>query len=166
MNQAMKKAGNLLDNFEKYLISTALLIIIAVLFTNVIARYFFLNAIPWAEELSRYLNIWAVFIGVSAGVKKGVHIGIPAFINLVLPGKAKRVALIIADIIALSFCVFIAYYGYKLSVAQFEMKQYSPALEFPIGLVYSAIPAGMFLSSIRYLQKIFYLMTERGKNGQ
>jgi len=163
MSQVIEKIDYFLDKLEEYLISISLLIIISVLFANVIGRYFFLHSIAWAEELSRYLNIWAVFIGVSAGVKKGVHIGIPAFVNLVIPEREKKAAVILAEIIALSFCVFIAYYGYKLSVAQFEMKQYSPALELPIGLAYSAIPVGMLLSSIRYLQKIFYQLTGEGR---
>jgi len=152
VNQLIKK----IEKIEGYIISTALLVFVFLLFINVIGRYFFLYSISWADEASRYLNIWAVYIGVSVGIKRGAHIGIPVFVNFInrRRGEGKTTA-ILTDIISFSFCIFIAYYGCKLSIELFEMKQYSPALGLLMGFVYLAIPIGMLSSSIKYLSKIF-----------
>ena len=70
---ALKKAVSAIDKgfgvIEKYITAVALVIFTIVIFCNVVGRYLLLSAIPWAEELSRYLSIFLVFIAISAGIK-------------------------------------------------------------------------------------------------
>lgn len=36
---------------------------------------------PWAEELSRFLNVWTVFLASAYAVKKGTHLSIRAILD-------------------------------------------------------------------------------------
>jgi TRAP-type C4-dicarboxylate transport system permease small subunit len=45
---------------------------------QVFTRYLLHYPAPWAEELSRFLNVWAVFFAAAWAVKKGTHITIKA----------------------------------------------------------------------------------------
>ena len=38
-------------------------------FANVVLRYFFASSITWAEEASRYLFIWLIFMGAIPAYK-------------------------------------------------------------------------------------------------
>ena len=69
------------DNFEEYILIALYSIIIPLLFINIIMRYFFGNAIPWAEEMARYIFLWQIWIGASYGVKKSKHIRIDIIFN-------------------------------------------------------------------------------------
>jgi len=158
----MNIKNDIFTEFERITISTGVLLITIILFVNTFLRYIFNVGLSWGDELSRYINIWIVFIGVSAGVKEGAHIGISAFVDFCFKGKARKYIDIITNIISLIFCVMILYYGYQLTIKQFQMKQMSPALGWPIGIAYASIPFGMIMSVIRYIQNIkFQISSER-----
>lgn len=150
----MYSKNDILAVFERLAIAIGVLLIIIVIFMNTALRYLFKTSLPWGDELSRYINIWVVFIGVSAGVREGAHVAISAFVDLCFKGKTKNYVRIISDIVSLIFCILISYYGYQLTIKQFQMKQMSPALGWPIGIAYASIPCGIAMSALRYIQKI------------
>ncbi|MDN5300907.1 MAG: C4-dicarboxylate transporter, DctQ subunit [Thermoanaerobacteraceae bacterium] len=152
----MNTKNDIFTGFERLTMATGVLLITMILFVNTFLRYIFHVSFSWGDELSRYINMWIVFIGVSAGVREGAHIGISAFVDFCFKGKAKNYVSIISDIISIVFCILISYYGYQLTIKQFQMKQMSPALGWPIGIVYASIPFGMIISVIRYIQKITF----------
>ena len=58
----MKKIIDFLDNFEEKIITIILPLMVIVVFMATFFRYTGLANFPWAEELSRYLMIWIVFL--------------------------------------------------------------------------------------------------------
>lgn len=159
MTSILDKIDQVLSKIEEFIVGYALLLVIIVMFTNVVLRYIFRSALPWGDEFSRYLNILAVYVGVSAGVKHEAHVGVSAFVDLVLPKSWKKYVTVIAQVVVMIFCIALAYLGYVLTMAQFEMNQLSPALRMPIGFVYASVPLGMLFSVIRSIQKIKLTLT-------
>jgi C4-dicarboxylate transporter DctQ subunit len=146
----IKKIDNLLTKFEEYSITILLMTMTAVTFWGVINRFFLKNSLSWSEELSRYLSIWATFIGASLGVKKGAHIGVEALV-IVLPVNIRKNVDIFTDILSFLFCIGIAITGYNYGLKLIGTGQLSPAMRIPISYAYAAIPFGMILMSIRYI---------------
>ena len=116
---------------------------------NVTLRYFFGMAIPWSEEVVRYLIIWISFIGMDIGVRDSKHLGVDYFVKLSGP-KREIVLRTIIDIIGGGFALSLAYFGARLTLMLFQRGQLSPALQLPMGLFYLVIPLGGILTAIRY----------------
>lgn len=166
MTNFLNKIDSILEKIEQYIVGYALLLVITVMFVNVVLRYMFKMSIPWGDEFCRYLNILAVYVGVSAGIKYETHVGVSAFVDLVVPESWKKYVKILSQLVILIFCLVIAYLGYVLTLAQFEMNQLSPALRMPIGFVYACIPLGMIFSAIRSIQKINVTMKSSERSNQ
>ena len=49
----------------------------------------FLSALTWSEELAKYIFVWVVFIGMSYGIGKGLHIRLE-ILEEKLPVKAVK----------------------------------------------------------------------------
>ena len=109
-----------------------------------------IQVLSWSEELARYMMVWTVFLGGAIGAKTGAHVGLEAFINL-FPARLTRTALLLAGIISMSFCAFLAVYGVFLVRRIISTGQTSPALEIPMGLVYAAVPVGAALMTGHFL---------------
>lgn len=70
---------------------TAYLILLTVIltFSQVVLRYFFNSALPWAEETSRYLFMWIVTLGSAVAFQQGAHMNIDA-IDAHLSDRGKK----------------------------------------------------------------------------
>lgn len=92
----MKK---IIDYLEEGVIALLLIAMTLVTFSQVVARYIFNSGAVWALELTTYIFAWLVIFGASYCVKKGVHIGIDAFVDM-FPTKIKR----FLSLAAIAFC--------------------------------------------------------------
>lgn len=145
---------------EKYITAIALIVFTVVIFCNVIGRYVFLNSITWAEEISRYLNIFLVFIALSAGIKFDSHIGVDVVETLLVPKRFHKWMDLIRFLITLAFCAITAWLGFALAMKIGKMKQTSPAMQIPMAVPYMALPIGLFMASIRCIIRIIKLFID------
>ena len=70
---------------------------------QVFMRYVLAKSLPWPEELTRYLFIWFVFLGISYGIRYNIHIKVD-IIETVFP-KVKPFLIVIQDLLFLTFCI-------------------------------------------------------------
>ena len=68
------------------LLATMAVLVIA----NVISRYVFLYSFTWVEEATRYMMIWAAFLGAGLALRVGGHIAIDHLASA-LPPMAARI---------------------------------------------------------------------------
>ena len=63
---------------DKYLEESLMLILLAamvcVMGLQVFMRYVLASSLSWPEELTRYMFIWFVFLGIGYGIRYDVHI--------------------------------------------------------------------------------------------
>ncbi|PKM88391.1 MAG: hypothetical protein CVU87_07560 [Firmicutes bacterium HGW-Firmicutes-12] len=122
------------------LIVSAMLLIGAM---QVFSRYVIQYSLYWSEEIMRYLNIWTIFLGLSVGIPRGIHVAIDALIGS-LKGKKKEIATLIVQALTLVFLILLVVIGIKFTI--FNMGQLSPAIRIPLSYVYISIPIGGFLA--------------------
>ncbi len=118
---------------------------------SILSRYVTKMSTPWADELVIFLFIWATFTGASLGVKRGAHLGV-AVIQNALPRKAQKIMLVVVTLCCVFTCAVLAWYGLQMVLLQFNMGQRSSQLGVPIFFVGLAVPAGMLLSLIRFIE--------------
>ena len=158
----MKKLDVVLDRIEEIL-CTALAIVMAVsILIQVINRNTVKMPIVWCEELARYCMVWLIFVGISAGVKKGSHIGVDVLVNL-LPAAMKRGVKIFTNVLVTGLYGYLTYLSVDITLGIRETGQVSPAMQIPMYLIYAGLIVGLFMSTLRALQVTVDLIQEGGE---
>ncbi len=136
----------MLDILNK-MIFAILVVLVCIMMTvggmQVFWRYVLKNSLYWSEEVMRYLNIWTIFLGISIGIPRNIHVAIDAIIRA-FKGRAKFVAVMFVYLLSLTF--FIGLFGVGIKFTIYNMGQLSPAMRFPMSMIYVSLPVGGFLS--------------------
>lgn len=124
----------------------ALIVLVAVMavlvIANVISRYVFSYSFTWVEEATRYLMIWAAFLGAGLALRVGGHIAVDS-LAASLPARAARV--VRTAIVAVLVVTLLVLVWLGIDYAQFAWEQETPVLAWSFGRVYLAIPIGAAL---------------------
>lgn len=128
----------------------ALLVMLLAISMQIFFRLY-LDALPWTEELARYMLVWVTFLGATMAYRRGLHITVNFAVDLLPRPFARflRVAAILGSI--LFFGVIMVY---AVRFMQFQSTQLTPSLRIPIYLVYSVMPFSlgvMFLHGLNAL---------------
>lgn len=154
----MKRVARWLDeNFEESILMVLLSTLVVIMTLQVIMRYVFNNSLSWPEEISRYLFIWFVYIGVSYSVKENNHLRIDILL-LYMNDPVKKILQIIGDLAFLIFNIIMVVGGYGVFQKILRTGQTSPALLLPMAFVYLSLPIGFLLSIFRMIEK--YIIKE------
>jgi TRAP-type C4-dicarboxylate transport system permease small subunit len=114
-----------------------------IIFLQTLGRY--LNfSIWWSEEISRYLFIWLIMLGVNVATYQKDMLRLE-ILDMILSEKAKLVTNLIVDIISLA-AVSALFYCSVLYIKDLGSNQIAPTLGIQMRYVVSCIPIGMALS--------------------
>ena len=142
------------EHAEEYIVVVCLGVMSVLIFVQVVMRYVFNDSLHWSEELSRYLLIWMVNIGISYAVKQKCHVRLTVLDPFLSP-SAKRVFDIVSSLLVLAFAGTVMYLGYLVMEFNMKMGQMSQAMEFlPVWIVYAAVPLGFCLTCFRTIQNM------------
>ena len=142
---------------DKYLEPTLIVIAISTMTTLLclqIALRLFDATIAWAEELARYLFVWAMYLSISYCIRDDRHIRIRVFIDK-LPGNWTQFSLIVTDLIYLAFSATVAWFGFKVINRSLQLGQSAPAMEIPIACLYASVLVCAILSCVRLVTSIY-----------
>jgi len=131
---------------------SAFVALVVVAFAQVVFRYVLGNSLSWAEEVSRYLFVWIVFLASAIAVDRGRHIAVDSLQGTL--GERARMILQIA--LGVGVAVFLAVLVWKsLSLARLAMIERAPASGVPLGLVQLAVPIGAALMLLYTLRDMW-----------
>ncbi|GHU30931.1 ABC transporter permease [Betaproteobacteria bacterium] len=102
-------------------------------FGNVVLRYFFNSGITWAEEASRYLFIWLIFLGAIVASRENAHLGVDTLVKR-LSVNTRRKVFIINNILLAITMGLCADGAWKLTLL--TTSQTSASLDLPLAYVY------------------------------
>ena len=148
-----KKGGcemkKIIANLEEYICAGLLLMIVISTLLQVLSRYLIGSPIGWTEELARFLMIWLVFFGASAGIKRQEHIKVEFFLQK-MPEKLRKVVIAGSMAITAIFLIILIYQGALLTIQMSSV----PAVTMPITIayIYLAIPIGCLFILLRLIQ--------------
>jgi len=70
-----------LDSFSRYVLVFTMGFMTVLVITQVFFRYALSNSIDWADEVSRLMFVWSMFLAIPHGVRAGAHVGIDVLLN-------------------------------------------------------------------------------------
>lgn len=113
--RALYKVNFLCVKAERLIIVTVLALLIAMVVMIVVCRYALYIATPWADEMSRFLLIWLVYLGASYAVFDQSHISIDMMDHLLrkIFREPEKVLLVLKK---LSCCIIAAFMAVYLKV--------------------------------------------------
>jgi C4-dicarboxylate transporter DctQ subunit len=149
----------ILDRLEEWLILSFMAAATLVTFVSVMMRYLMGTGFTWATELTIYLFIWMAKFGAAYGVRTGIHVGVDYVVNK-LTGAKRRILIITGITLGIIFTGVIAFFGARWVVFIYGTGQISPDLEWPMWIIYLAIPFGSGLMCYRFIQAMVKFLRE------
>ena len=125
------------QKINKAIIGAVLLLMIGVVFLQTFCRFVIFKSLTWSEELSRYLFVALIVLGINLFVRIEL-------IDGYLKGKAQYVMDVIRKGIAIYVSLILMYSGYGL--IEIGGYQISPAMGIPMSLLYGIMFIGFIMN--------------------
>ncbi|WP_157961584.1 TRAP transporter small permease [Acuticoccus kandeliae] len=127
------------------LAALCLLVAIASLATQVVARYGLGGALTWPEELAKFCFVWATFLGAAAGAGQRAHIAVELVVNK-LPERLHLAVSTLTNGAIFLLLVVLVRHGVSLVILGLNSRL--PAINFPLGTLFLAGTVGLGLMAI------------------
>jgi TRAP-type C4-dicarboxylate transport system permease small subunit len=113
---------------------------------GVFGRYVFELPVTWAEELARYLMIWAALLAVSCGVARREHVAVTALLHR-MPIHIRRWIDVGIDLLAFSFFAFLFYFG--IGMTQQGASQFATIFDMTMAIPFASVPVSSALVCVQ-----------------
>lgn len=123
-------------------------VLIVDIWIGVFGRYVFELPVTWAEELARYLMIWAALLAVSCGVARREHVAVTALLHRFAPATRRWIEVGI-DVLAFAFFAFLCYFG--IGMTQQGASQFATIFEMTMFVPFASVPVSSALVCIQLL---------------
>ena len=159
--QEMSSEGSLFmkrwDGLEKWIAGIMMIFALCLSFYSVVARYIFHWSLDWADEISVYAVVWAVFFGISALIKVDEHVRVDLIINRFSP-KRQNILHFYHTLLGLAFICVVAWGGYLLVQKAYQTGVSSESyLKFKMYIPYLIMPLGGLLLVFRMIERLVML---------
>lgn len=142
------------DHFEEFILVVLLVLISFVMMAQVIIRKTPFPALTWAEEICRFFWIWSVFISLPYTIRKGNMLRVNVLLDL-LPHVLRKIVNLIVDVIIIGCMGLLAYYSITNVVPAIAASgELSPAMRWPMSIVYAVMMVGYVLATLRGVQML------------
>jgi TRAP-type transport system small permease protein len=129
----MNKLSSFVDRLLNITTAVCLGLMCILIFGNVVLRQLFNSGITWAEELSRYLFVWSVFLGAIVALKRNQHIVVDILTEKLNP-KISKVLAIVSRLLILYVLWLFLDGSWKFTLM--NTTSYSPAMGMPLSFYY------------------------------
>ncbi|MBS1165332.1 MAG: hypothetical protein H6R00_1357 [Proteobacteria bacterium] len=134
----MDRVKTLLERILEYTMAALLAVMVVMVFGNVVLRYAFGSGIASAEEISRLMFVWLVFLGATLALRQHKHLGLE-LLQARLPVPLRRACAILSHLLIL-YALWLFLSG-SWTQTKIGLSTYSTVLRFPMAF-YAA--AGVF----------------------
>ena len=126
---------------------------------EVFKRYLFGMPSPYTGEISTFLFLWIVYIGVPYALRRNVHITLdllPRDLSL----KTNTILSLIEKLIMIGFFLFFIVQVSELVMFNRSMEVNTDALGMPVWIILLCFPIGFSLGVIRLLQSFVFTVLD------
>lgn len=139
-----------IDKFEAFILGLAILTMATNAIANVFGRYLFNQSLYFTDELNQFLIIIITFMGLGYITRKGKHIRMSAFYDMLAP-RYKRYFMIVIALVTAATMLILAWYALEYVQKIARRGRVTPALQIPLYLTYFWVAIGFLLAAIQYL---------------
>lgn len=126
--------------------------IFVIMVLQVTCRYVLGSPLVWSEEASRYLYIWACYLGAPIALRRGNHIAITLLVDW-LPPKTVRAVSVFWHIVAFLFLIELAIQGAILTARSHTL--IAITIPVPWSLIYLVVPVSAALMMLETAEAIW-----------
>lgn len=146
-----------LQRAVNWIIALTLMVLLVVILAQTFTRYVIFYSLPWSEELSRYLFVLLIMLGINIGITKNNFVRID-MIDAIIPDRFKKTVETLRDMVALSVAVAFVYSTFPMMrIGKFQK---SPAMQISMDFMYSIMFIGFLLALVAVLFRIAHRYTE------
>ena len=145
ISKGYSKVADILEVINKNITIAFLVVLILIVFFQVACRVTTGKSFVQIEEISIVMAAWLGFFALAYSAKRGVHVRIDVFSNM-LPKKAQKILTLVVNIATLAASVYLVIYGWQLAMRKMNVPLM--VLPFPSGVQYLAFPVGMAFTSL------------------
>ena len=139
----MKRMAEIFDRYMSILLGAILALISILIFLNVGLRYLFNSGLVWAEECTRFLFVWAVFLGAVLALKDNNHLGFTSVVKA-MPTAIKKTFFVSSNIMIIGILVLLLIGGYEM--IPIGMMNRGAATGIPMAVMYAVtIPMSIMM---------------------
>lgn len=152
----MKRFLDLVARLEEFMLAVIFLSMVVLYSGAVLAREISIELArrtEWVDEATRYLMVWMVFLGLGLALARGKHIAMSSYLER-FPDGPRRLTRRVIDVVGLTFCLYIAWFGWAITAQVWASNQISPTLGISNAILYLSLPAGFLLLALRYLASL------------
>jgi TRAP-type C4-dicarboxylate transport system permease small subunit len=142
------------------LTGTLLCAAIAINFANVVARYFFFEALYWAEEVLIYMVLWGVVLSVAPITYQGLHIKMDLF-TAMLRSPIKEFVGGFAALLMIAASVYLIIQSWQVVALFWRSGEVSITSGIPLTIPHIALPVGFVLVVLAVIVRLRSYVTGR-----
>ncbi|MCM3598045.1 TRAP transporter small permease [Metabacillus idriensis] len=140
-------------NFEEYVCIVLFSIMTLLISAQIFTRFIFNYPLEWTEELARFIFIWLVYISISLAAKHNRHLKMEIGESTIAK-KTGNWIYYFSDLCWLTFNIFMIFYGTQMVQSLLSSIQVSAVTRINMGAVYTIVPFGFALMSLRIIQNM------------
>ena len=95
--------------------------------------------IAWTTELGELLMVWVTFLGTAAAARRGTHMTITEFLDMLKPA-GRQIADAAIQLLCLTVLTLLTWYG--IGIVRAGWGSVLTVLDWPMGTQYLALPVG------------------------
>ena len=152
LRKLLKITSDVINKISLVLVVVFLSAMVIIVLLQVFFRFILNNALPWPEEISRYLMVWGTFLGSGIACKYESHIGL-SFIRERINAKYQGIIEFFVNCCILLFLAVCIWKG--IIIFKFTLKQISPSAHISMAWPYSSVPICSAIMFIHILNSFF-----------
>ena len=135
----MRRALDAVDRGVELGVAAVFGVIVVIALLQVFHRFALNSSLSWSEEAQIFGHIWIVFLGIPIAYRRGAHLFIETFCDM-LPRRPRAVFNLLIELTWGAFALSLMILGWM--VARVAHLQSSPGLEVPMSYPYAGMVAG------------------------
>ena len=151
----LKKAYDALTKFETWSLFIVFFLTTVAVVLNVFMRKVFSIAFPWIDELSRFIMLITICLGLSIAITGGVHPKMDAVQGL-FKGNAKKAMILLADIITLVILALVSYYSIQQCAKTIRNNADLATIPLKLWMFWIFIPIGYIGAVLRGIANVVF----------
>ncbi|WP_340107385.1 TRAP transporter small permease [Pikeienuella sp. HZG-20] len=144
------RALDLVEKAVALLVGLLLAGIVFIMLLAIWSRYIENDSLAWTEQVSRILFVWITFLGAAVLYRRGAHIAIDFFLDL-MPRRLAAIVRAANETMMLGLFLVLLIYGAKLSIS--NLGQTYGALDVSPSTHYFAAPVSAALMILFWLER-------------
>lgn len=150
--KTLNKFSEGINTVINWFLTIALGVMVCVYFAAVFFRFVLNSGIPWAEEITRYLNVMLVLFGSGVAARNREHINVSALEAGIKNKNVKRWLFVVQYLLFGAYFLFTAYVGFGFAAKAINI---SPSLRMPMSIIYGLVAVA---SVVIALQSFIYCL--------